>query len=313
MEKTYIIIVNYNGWKDTIECLKSILEIKDNFEIIVVDNCSKNNSIEQIEEWCQKTNIKFLIVKKEKEQFYFNSKTNYNIRVALIKNNENRGFSAGNNVGINFALQQNDADYFWFLNNDTIIENRALQNMILFLRKNNLDITSSIICYHNNKELIQAIGTYIDKPYFHMPRLGDGVNIHNLDQIKLNKIYSFPGASFLLSKKGLEKIGNKFDESYDFYYEEAELGANFREKDLKYDFCRDSIIWHKGGASFSDNFFGIYHMTRSQMIFVKRHFPKYLIFVISYSVLRIIKALSLFKIKKAKTILKGIVDGLLYK
>lgn len=311
MGKIYVIIVNYNGWKDTIECIDSVLKIKNIIEIIVVDNCSKNNSVEQIERWCKKKCVEYLIIKRESNQFssiphFANEK-----KIVLIENNKNQGFSAGNNIGIDFALLQKDGDYFWFLNNDTIVANNSLENMIKFMNSNDLDITSSVICYYNKKDIIQAIGTSIDKPYFHMPRLGDGIRLHDIKEIKTDKLYSFPGSSFLISKNGLKKINNKFDESYDFYYEEAELGSVFEKKKIKYRFCKDSIIWHKGGASFSNDYFGMYHMTRSQIIFVKRHFPNYLIFVISYSVARIIKAIFFFRVKKAKTIMQGIFDGLM--
>ena len=53
LPSVFIIIVNYNGWKDTIECLESLQNVTyPNYRIIVVDNNSTNSSLEYIKKWC---------------------------------------------------------------------------------------------------------------------------------------------------------------------------------------------------------------------------------------------------------------------
>lgn len=113
-KKVGIIVLNFNGWQDTIECLESLQKIEyPDFLIIVVDNASSDGSIEKIKAWAEG---KIAIVEYEREcaeqggvkaleeelQKLPNDK-----KIVLIKNNTNLGYSAGNNVGIKYALKKN--------------------------------------------------------------------------------------------------------------------------------------------------------------------------------------------------------------
>ncbi|MBM4241657.1 MAG: glycosyltransferase, partial [Euryarchaeota archaeon] len=66
-----IIILNWNGWKDTIECLESLFQINyPNYDVIVVDNASKDESIEKIREYCEgqiKVNTNFFKYQRDNE------------------------------------------------------------------------------------------------------------------------------------------------------------------------------------------------------------------------------------------------------
>ena len=104
--KVYIIILNWNGWKDTIECLDSIKKLTYiNYSIIICDNASSDESKNKINEWL---------------------KNNVNIDATLIVNKTNLGFAGGNNVGIKEALKQMDCKYVWILNNDTEVTPNSL-------------------------------------------------------------------------------------------------------------------------------------------------------------------------------------------
>ena len=97
-----IILVNYNGADDTIACLQSLMELSDcgeTVEKIVVDNKSSDDS------------VKRLLPLQSSLQF------------VLLESTENRGFSAGNNIGIKYAKDKN-AKFFLLLNNDTVVEPR---------------------------------------------------------------------------------------------------------------------------------------------------------------------------------------------
>ena len=83
-----IILLNFNGYKDTIECIKSLERISyDNYKIVVVDNNSTDESENKI--------IEFIKTKKN---------------IVFIQTGENLGFSGGNNIGIKYSLE-NGADY----------------------------------------------------------------------------------------------------------------------------------------------------------------------------------------------------------
>ncbi|MBI1863902.1 glycosyltransferase family 2 protein, partial [Candidatus Woesebacteria bacterium] len=111
MTKIFIIILNWNRYQDTHDCLKSLEKInKKNLDlnILVVDNGSKVEEIEKLKK----------IVPAN----------------SLILNNKNLGFAQGNNVGIRQALK-NNADYVLVLNNDTFLDKNFLTELVSTAQK----------------------------------------------------------------------------------------------------------------------------------------------------------------------------------
>ena len=102
--KVSVIILNWNGWQDTLECLDSMTKINyPNAEVVIVDNDSKNESVAKIKEWLNANSI--------------GSRVSYK----LIVNDHNAGVAGGNNKCIDYAIQ-NKADYVFLLNNDTLAD-----------------------------------------------------------------------------------------------------------------------------------------------------------------------------------------------
>src|SRR5690348_10121540 len=105
MQKVFVVIVNFNGLKDTLECVKSVKKCiagkRYKLEIVVVDNGSSKD-------WESIKSIK---------------------GVKPIKSDENTGFSGGNNLGIKYALK-NGADFIMLLNNDTTVKDDLIVNFL---------------------------------------------------------------------------------------------------------------------------------------------------------------------------------------
>ena len=144
-----VIILNWNGWEDTVECLESLYQINyPNYQVILVDNASQDDSIQKIKEYCQGTlkpqstfytyNTKNKPIKttqhteQETEMFKGDSEEELAVGTGLmiIENSENRGFAEGNNVGIRFALKAFDQDYTLLLNNDTVVDENFLTELV---------------------------------------------------------------------------------------------------------------------------------------------------------------------------------------
>ena len=117
----YIIVLVYNNWQDTIECLESVLKLRAvNYKIIIVDNNSPDNSLEYIKKWadgkilatCSSEDIKLkkLVYPLEEKPikykvFYKGIKENEIVddireKLIFIQSNENKGYAAGNNIVI---------------------------------------------------------------------------------------------------------------------------------------------------------------------------------------------------------------------
>ncbi|MCC7550719.1 MAG: glycosyltransferase, partial [Methanobacterium sp.] len=119
-----IIILNWNNWKDTLECLNSIFQMNYPLtNIILVDNNSTDGSIKQIKDFTRHIPLETVELSEDeinksnsektgifKKEIHQKFKNDIHQKFILIKNNENRGFAGGNNVGINFALEYLDPD-----------------------------------------------------------------------------------------------------------------------------------------------------------------------------------------------------------
>src|SRR5699024_6812980 len=118
---------------DTIACLYSLKKLKySNYSIVVVDNGSTDQSIREINN-CFDT-------------------------ITFLKSEENRGYAAGNNLGINYAMEHG-ADYCWLLNNDTIVTESALNPLVERLENNSqMGLCGSKIIYYDQQNMLQALG-----------------------------------------------------------------------------------------------------------------------------------------------------------
>ena len=104
----YIIIVNFNSFRNTSNCIKSILfSTYKNYKIVIVDNCSTDNSY-------------ILLNEKFKDDF----------KVILLKSENNKGYGYGINFGIKFSIKNTDCKFFWILNNDTKVFPDSLEELV---------------------------------------------------------------------------------------------------------------------------------------------------------------------------------------
>lgn len=301
--KVYIVLLNYNSWKDTIECLESVLKSDyPNFQIIVVDNNSSDNSMNHIIKWANGTQeviynnsqlsqlsqpfidkpINYIfcndvdIINDEKKLQY----EKIGNPIIFIQSHENNGFSAGNNIAIKYALEKSDSSFIWLLNNDTAIKRDSLSILIKYAKNNNIGITGSTLKYYYTPNKIQAYGGFINV------LTGKGYHIVNSNKIskKLNYII---GASFLIDINVINKIG-LLPEEYFLYYEDSDYCYNALKYGYKIDICIKSIVYHKEGASTGTNSnvgkkssFSDYQSFYSRKLFYRRNF-KSLYFLIYF-------------------------------
>lgn len=305
--KIYIIILNYNGWKDTIECLESVLKNDyENYQIIVVDNDSPNNSMEYIINWAdgkqevvydENSQLKYLsqpFVSKPLEYIYYTKEealnggdikkeSKLNNPIIFIQTGANDGFAAGNNVGIKYALAKDDFEYVWLLNNDTVIERDSLINMVnRFQRKvvtEQIGIMGSKLMYYHNPQIIQAMGgVYSDWKArgYHLGGLEKDIGQYNNDEFI--KDISYPvGASMLLSKQFLQDVG-LMNEEYFLYYEELDWMDRAKAKRYRLDISYESRVYHKEGGSIGTNSditqqsdLSIFYLARSHKMFILKY------------------------------------------
>ncbi|WP_010239491.1 glycosyltransferase family 2 protein [Clostridium arbusti] len=280
--KVSIVILNFNSFKDTKECLLSLQKLEySNYEIIVVDNSSTDGSYEKL--------------KKE-----FNT---YNI----IKSNENLGYANGNNIGIKYALE-NKADYICVLNNDVIVEDDFLDKIIKVMEDDkDIGLAGPCICKYHDKNIIQAMGANIN--------LYNGLTQGKYKNYKYSDIPQkdiqvdyLGGACFVCRREVFEKIGF-IPENYFLFFEETEFCYKASRRGYKLLCVYESKIYHKGSSTIS-KYSGLsyYFLNRNRVVFIRRNanfFEKciFSIYIFIEAIARIILR------REPLTLLKNIIHG----
>lgn len=299
-----IIIINWNGWKDTIECLESVFQIDyPNFNVIVVDNASEDDSLDKIREYCSghlevkspffdyKSNNKpILLFEYDEEVSDKNDKkeppNSHNFdknQLILIKNDENYGFPGGNNVGMRFALKNINPDYILLLNNDTVVDNHFLSELVESGEvHDNIGILGPKIYFYDEPNTIWSAGCKISW------KLSRGIQIGSNDLDKgqydeKREVEYVSGSAFLIKTEVIQKIG-LMDEKYFLYFEESDWTLRANQVGYKSLYVPMANIWHKvsrSGGGISKPV-GLYYITRNRWIFMKKWAKKsdYWIFIV---------------------------------
>ncbi|MBK8943744.1 MAG: glycosyltransferase family 2 protein [Ignavibacteriae bacterium] len=256
--KICIIIINWNGLKDTSECLESLKKVDyKNFVVIIVDNNSFGNDVE--------------IIKKEFGDFV----------KEIIVSKVNLGFSGGNNLGIKYALE-NGADFILLLNNDTIVEPDFLTILLdTFNKCKNAGVSAPQINYYNNKNIVWSVGGQISK----IRGSGFAYSDENENQIekKIREVNFASGCCLLIRKEVFEKIG-MLDEKFFLYVEDTDFCFRTIKAGFKIIINPNSKIYHKVGNSTSINLkqIPLYYETRNRLYFAKKNFNIFFIITFLY-------------------------------
>lgn len=215
----YVILVNYNNTNDSIECLASLMTIKNaEMNIIVVDNHSLLEQRRLLKSYIQKFS-----------------------NIILIENNKNRGFSGGCNTALKELMQRGNYDYIWLLNNDTIVTPETLAPMIDIIQNNPLiGICGSQILDYADKNQVQSLGGTINHFFSTTKHITSAAKLSNLDYII--------GASMLISKKCIESVG-LLSEEYFLYYEDVDYSLRVKGERFSLAVSLDSIVYHKEGSA----------------------------------------------------------------
>lgn len=273
-----IIILNWNGFIDTIECLESLYKIDyPNYNVIIVDNNSQDKSIDKIKFYAKKNNLLNL-------QFNYNGKlalekntfiqSNYfisNKSLILVINDKNYGFAEGNNIGIRFALRNLDSDYILLLNNDTIVDSKFLKELIKAAENNNnIAIVGPKIypIVENNIDQNSAvIGMKLNL-------FRGGLTSSVRDKGKIEDVDLVSGACMLIKTNKLKNLG-LLDNTYFFGWEDVDICTKAKNFGYRVIGVPKSKICHKIGSSygshFADNPNILIEGIKNQLIFLHKY------------------------------------------
>lgn len=252
MDTIAVIIVNYNGIKYNKECINSILNSDYNFiDIIIVDNGSTDNSIEDL-------------------------KKNYKDEIIIFENRENRGFADATNVGMNYALEKQYKYVLW-LNNDTIIEKNMISNLVKCSIDNGKCVVSPKIMYFDHKDIIWSAGGEID--WLKGQTIQYGYKEKDIGQYDYQKKIEFAsGCCVLIPIEVIKNIG-LMEEKYFLYYEDTDYCAKMINKNITIMYEPNAKMYHKVSATTGGELskLYVYYMTRSRLYFNNKYNKKNLI------------------------------------
>lgn len=327
--KVSIIILNWNGWEDTLECLEFLYQINyPNYEVIVVDNDSVNQSVKRIKSWADETHkIKYFefFTKDLKSSNYLRYKRKFNLlpsdeKLLLLKNDKNYGFTGGNNIAINQILKERKSDYVLLLNNDTVVDKKFLTELIKVAeKKENIGILGSKIYYYNfhgRKDVIQSVGTKVNLYSARFYNYGN----KQIDkkQFENNKFVDcICGACLLIKREVVQDIG-LLNNIFFAYFEDVDWGLRAKKKGYQVACVPNSKIWHKEGMSLKKSpEISLYYCTKNAFLIEKIHanifqlsFFLFYYFLIKFPKKIVYCFLFKNKIDMLKNYLKGLKEGL---
>ena len=245
-----IIILNWNGLEDTVECLESLKKITyPNYEVIVVDNGSEGDDAK---------------VLREKFSDY----------VHVIENDKNYGFAEGCNMGLRYALENSKLDYVLLLNNDTVVAPDFLTELVRAAESDpSIGIVGPKICFYGEPNRIQSAGGQInwwtgEAPLFGCTQIDSG----QFDEMK--EVDWVMGGALLIKCETIEEIGLLYA-GYFAYFEEAEWCAKAKKAGYKVIYAPRARLWHKRRLAVDRiDGFRLYYMTRNRFLFMKRNSTK---------------------------------------
>ncbi len=286
-----IVILNYNGWKDTIDCLVSVLAIRERITIVVVDNASPDGSEQKIRSWAEeelgginaaraaagRAPVRFREAAPDEEQATA-EEPSAAVDLVLIQSGHNGGYAAGNNIGIRFALA-GGCDYVWLLNNDTVVEPDALSWLLARMREDEtIGLCGSTLAYFSRPDMVQALGGGHFKRWRGWSSdIGERLPISERLQTPdvESRLSYINGASTLASRAFLETVG-LMEEGYFLYWEEIDWAFRGRGR-FRLGYARNSIVRHKVGASIGTQHQGPqsaladFYLLRGAVIFCRRY------------------------------------------
>jgi len=295
--KVTIIILHY-GWdnglgkEDTIELLGNLEGLNySNYEIILIDNNSPDG---------------FFMEHKDSLADEFPGLP----KITFIRSDVNLGFAEGNNLGMELASKDEAVNYFFLINNDTILDEDSLANLVKVAESSNdIGVVGSKVYYHDRPNVIANAGSnFFAKP--------NGYNEEDIGQCDTQMIVDHVlGAAMLVKKEVFSHIGGMKKELF-MYIDETEWCMRIKKGGYKSIYAPEAKVWHKerGATQIKFSTDVAYYWTRNKF-YIIRHHPerrsRQLIRLVLSTGNSIVRKIINRDIKTSLSILRGFYDGLL--
>jgi GT2 family glycosyltransferase len=307
--KVYVVILNWNGWRDTIACLESVLRSDyPAFQVVVCDNASTDGSMERLVAWAAGAEpaprpepgdphatlfappspkpVPYAVVGRAEAEGG-GGEGCVAARVVFVQNGANLGFAGGCNVGMRYAIARGDCAHVWLLNNDAVVAPDALTALVARLRERpSAGQCGSRTLYYDRPDTVQCWGgARYNRWLASVRRLGDGAGAgREPDVAAVERRTDYVcAASLLVTRAFLDAVG-LMEEGYFLYFEELDWATRGAAFDRAY--AHRSLVYHREGRSIGTSgdwrtrsALSDYYAVRNRLVVTARFFPLALPFV----------------------------------
>ncbi len=290
--KVSIVILNWNQYDFTCECLESLRKLTyPYYDIWIVDNASEDGSADRL-------------LRDFPE-------------IRLVRNDRNLGVAGGRNVGVERVLESSpESEYILILDNDTIVEPKLLNELVKAAESDEqIGLVTCKIVYYDNPDVINAAGIHFYPIIFHGRGRGGG-KVDNGQWNGLEEVDATSGCVQFVKSSVYREIG-LYDTVYSPYGpEDWEFGLRAKKHGYKVFYTPTARVLHKLSAEYKTTSRIVYSLTKGYVIFIRKYCGWYQIgfafsFFLAHKTIRqIMPFLRGEEYEKLNAYFRGVRDGL---
>jgi GT2 family glycosyltransferase len=293
-----VLLLNWNGWNDTVECLESLFRMDyARMSVVLCDNGSTDGSVERIRAWASGAetsalttppSLRHLVEPPVPKPIALRECSRDDAErgvapladreIILVDIHENLGFAGGNNVGLRLLRSQTHIDYVWVLNNDIVVASDSLSALVACATPNPATgaVGGTLYEYHAPSD-VQIAGGGV------FPRWkGVGVPLQKVKYRTARNGRAEPALDYLsggcvLSPLAVFTTVGLLDEGYFLYGEDVDYSLRIRNAGYTFDYAPNCSVWHKGGGAVG---YGTakhdYYVVRNSLHLMRKYHPRML-------------------------------------
>lgn len=289
-----VLILSYNGKHLLKDSVSSYLNNEySNFNVLVIDNGSTDGTKEYVEKNFPKASV--------------------------IRLEENRGYSGGFNWGIDYAINEKNADYVLVSNNDVLADIKVISELVTIANSDSkVGFVVGKSYFYNQPNVLQSVG----RNSHPISIAGEFVGVAEEDVGQYDKIKEYPFCDdvfLLVSKQVIRDVGS-YDPDFFFMYEITDWCFRIRKKGYKIVYTPNAKVWHKVGGTEGGrkNPINKYHINRSEIIFMKKNASDFFfgLFLTKSFSINLVKGILAYLVQArldlVMAIIKGKISGLIW-